>query len=324
MDNTITTTTVILVFIVIIVIACMSAWLIPPAGFDTTNWKVFIVTLSSLSIVMTFMFYYAVVELQLSQQLLNASHELQYLEKSVQNITDVSMPKYYDIIPEFVMSMQPLDYPDITLTRKKSSRSKEKSSHRRKDVDVIGHSSGRDVVRKWHNPYKTDTVNFEWDASTHPTCRAQSTDDMTYRKHPTSSGVINFESSHESTASTRKSKSVRRHEITESNLPVVSYNKKLLAENALSNQVFSLWQSTLQGTKFTNECERGYTTLYLQWATSIHLHKRWKLQKVNFPSRTQEFGDMLFSYASSITIKTPIAYENLSCQLIESCEYQNL
>lgn len=106
--NTITTTTVILVFAVLIVISLMAAWLCNPSTFDNTNWKVFIVTLSSLSIVMTVMFYYAVVELQISQQQLTSAQELRSISGLTLHILQTSMMKYMAIIPRFVLSLHPL------------------------------------------------------------------------------------------------------------------------------------------------------------------------------------------------------------------------
>lgn len=110
MSKTIDVTTVMIVFIIILIIAIMSACMCNPETFEYTNWYVFLVTLAAFSIVLTFFFYYSLVEIQGQQQELNTIEETQKLTNSIVNITSVSMVQKMDTIPEFVKSLNPLDF----------------------------------------------------------------------------------------------------------------------------------------------------------------------------------------------------------------------
>lgn len=122
--NTINTDVVIMVFAVIIAVAVIAAYVINPSSYESTNWRVFIVTLSSLSIVMTFMFYYAVIELQILQYSSNVYSENQALASAITEVYADASTRYMKA-PRFVRSLMPLSFNECTTERNESDATME-------------------------------------------------------------------------------------------------------------------------------------------------------------------------------------------------------
>ena len=107
--RTITPTSALIIFVALIIIAVTSSLLINPCSYDKTRWRLFILSLSGMSIIITFMFYYSLVEIQQEQeqQLLSQSNRL--VESNIKDLIN-SFPKYYKTIPLFIKSLLPLQY----------------------------------------------------------------------------------------------------------------------------------------------------------------------------------------------------------------------
>jgi hypothetical protein len=92
----------------------------------------------------------------------------------------------------------------------------------------------------------------------------------------------------------------------------------------LSYRIFSLWQDVLLTDKFLKYEPQAYICNFLQRANSKELYQEWKTVKINFDSKVQRFGELLFSYGLPITLQTNESYVNASNELINSQEYNDL
>lgn len=92
----------------------------------------------------------------------------------------------------------------------------------------------------------------------------------------------------------------------------------------LSYKIFSMWQDVLISNKFININTCSYVANFLQRANSPQLFKEWKASKINFDSKAQIFGDLLFEYGLPITIQTPEEYVKASDKLVEDPRYKEL
>lgn len=92
----------------------------------------------------------------------------------------------------------------------------------------------------------------------------------------------------------------------------------------LSYRIFSIWQDVLVANGFLEEHQLAYVTSFLQRANSQQLYQQWTVTKINFSSRTQTFGDLLFEYGLPITIQTPEEYTAVATRLIADPRYVSL
>lgn len=101
--------TAIIVFVFIFIISLYIALRSNPVTFDDSRVRVFLVALVSLAIVMTVLFYYGTLEVQQVQQRAAVLSQTTVLSDDVLNAVLVQIVTATPIIPEFAMSLLPLD-----------------------------------------------------------------------------------------------------------------------------------------------------------------------------------------------------------------------
>ena len=206
-----------MVFVLIIVLAIIAALMIDPANFDKTRWRTFLITAASLGIVITFMWYFFLVEQNYSVQDTIDTSERRHIEEGIVEASVADIQKNSGIIPAFCESLFPLQF---------------------------GH------------------------------CKYEC--------------------------------SLNR--------------KKLLHETTLSYRLFDTWDHYVLS-KINPVSDMTY---FLQWASSPHLKKQWDKQYINFNSKTQLFGDLLFKEASEIKMLTPHAYSTAAKRIFRHCRKINI
>jgi hypothetical protein len=206
-----------IVFVIVLLIAFVAS-LFLGNSFQTSRLHVFLACLSGLSIVITFLFYYSVVELQQQQQKLTLIQETSRISDSVLDSLMNEIKESVTIIPNFVASITPL------------------------------------------NPCNDPPE----DPNTQEAC-----------------------------------------------------TQKLV----LSYKVFSIWQDVLLSSLFVDLEPVSYITSFLQRAHSPQLLEQWTANKINFNSRTQQFGDLLFEYGIKIEPQTPESYVTAAEKFIEDQRY---
>lgn len=92
----------------------------------------------------------------------------------------------------------------------------------------------------------------------------------------------------------------------------------------LSYRIFSLWQDVVLTNKFTDFDAISYISNFLQRANSPQLYVQWTAARLDFNSKTQQLGDLLFEYGLPITEQTPESYINAANQLIADPRYKNI
>lgn len=92
----------------------------------------------------------------------------------------------------------------------------------------------------------------------------------------------------------------------------------------LSYRIFSLWQDVLDSNSYTRLNPTPYVTNFLQRANSSQLHSQWSVSRIDYSSRTQQFGDLLFEYGLPITTQTPATYSEVAAKLIADPRFQSL
>ena len=92
----------------------------------------------------------------------------------------------------------------------------------------------------------------------------------------------------------------------------------------LSYQIFSVWSGILSSVGFAQFDELAFTTAFLQRANSKELFEDWHYLKINFSSRVQQFGDLLFEYGLPITDQTPKAYVAAAKRLLQNPQYKSI
>lgn len=97
----------ILVFVIVIIVALFSCVIIPPGSFENSRLKTFVTIFAGLSLVLTVMFYYTVIRLQVVQSELLELKETQEIQNSVMAVNK-QITCSWDIIPEFCMQLLPL------------------------------------------------------------------------------------------------------------------------------------------------------------------------------------------------------------------------
>lgn len=97
-------------FGIILVIAAVIAWNMKQYHtYDISSFHTFIAILTGLGVFVTFMFYYNVVELQNQQQQLDALQQITRINDSIQNNVLNSITLSSTTIPNFVLSITPLN-----------------------------------------------------------------------------------------------------------------------------------------------------------------------------------------------------------------------
>lgn len=89
----------------------------------------------------------------------------------------------------------------------------------------------------------------------------------------------------------------------------------------LSTKIFGTWQDIIISNTFVDYQPVAYVTNFLQQANSSQLLDQWSTAKINFNSRTQSFGDLLFEYGLPITDQVPNSYVNAAYQLLADPRY---
>ena len=90
----------------------------------------------------------------------------------------------------------------------------------------------------------------------------------------------------------------------------------------LSYRIFSLWQDVVLSNTFLQTNPINYIANFLQRANSSQLYDQWTVNKLNFNSNTQIFGDLLFEYGLPIIDQTPESYITTSQKLIQDPRYK--
>lgn len=96
------------IFIIVVIIAVAIAFLSNPDKHEKTRTRVFLTTLTGLGIIITFMFYYNVVELQQEQQLTTILEQTNSLNESILETLLVEIRKASTVAPHFTLSLLPL------------------------------------------------------------------------------------------------------------------------------------------------------------------------------------------------------------------------
>jgi len=92
----------------------------------------------------------------------------------------------------------------------------------------------------------------------------------------------------------------------------------------ISYKIFTLWQELLIATPFLDLDQQSYLCLFLQKANSPQLYDQWQKIKLDFNQETQEFGDLLFSYALPNKKQTVKRYHCLAKQILCHKKYLQL
>ena len=92
----------------------------------------------------------------------------------------------------------------------------------------------------------------------------------------------------------------------------------------LSYRIFSLWQDVIVSDNFIHFNPNFYIANFLQRANSSQLYQEWTVNKLNFRTDTQSFGDLLFEYGLPITNQTPDEYTTVAQKLINDPRYTQI
>lgn len=92
----------------------------------------------------------------------------------------------------------------------------------------------------------------------------------------------------------------------------------------LSYRIFSMWQDVILSNGFINYDPISYVSNFLQRANSPQLYEQWLSSYLNFTSKTQQFGNLLFKYALPIKVQTPQNYVDVATTLIADPEYNSI
>lgn len=96
------------VFMLVLIIALLISGFTNPTYFDHTRTKIFLYCLTSLGIVITFLFYYSIVQLQASQQRVVILQATSNITKMLTKGIHDQIHKVSKQIPNFAMSLFPL------------------------------------------------------------------------------------------------------------------------------------------------------------------------------------------------------------------------
>ena len=89
----------------------------------------------------------------------------------------------------------------------------------------------------------------------------------------------------------------------------------------LSYRIFSLWNDVIVSNNFIGICPVAFISNFLQRANSTQLYDEWQVNRLNFITSTQQFGDLLFDYGLQITNQTADEYTSAAQKLIVDPRY---
>lgn len=92
----------------------------------------------------------------------------------------------------------------------------------------------------------------------------------------------------------------------------------------LSTKIFSVWKDMITTNKVIHFNPKAYISDFLQKANSKQLFAQWMVCKINYSLQVQQFGDLLFEYASKIVEQTPCEYEKAAETLISDKRFTDI
>ena len=93
------------------------------------------------------------------------------------------------------------------------------------------------------------------------------------------------------------------------------------AKYTLSYQIFTAFQDIILSNNFVAIEPLAYVSNFLQRTNSPQLYEQWKINKIDFNTKTQQFGDLLFEYGLPITEQVPASYTTAAQKLIADPRY---
>lgn len=106
--TTVNTSVVIAVFLLILVISMVTAIIISPENFERSRWRIFLVTAASLGIIITFMWYFFLVEQNVENKKITTCNERRHIESLVIDASVKSIQTNSELAPQFCSSLFPL------------------------------------------------------------------------------------------------------------------------------------------------------------------------------------------------------------------------
>lgn len=107
--------------------------------------------------------------------------------------------------------------------------------------------------------------------------------------------------------------------------PTVNHTPETCSRKMLlSYKIFSVWQGLIISEGFIDYEPSSFITNFLQRANSKMLHDEWVISKINFNSKTQIFGDLLFEYGLPIEEQTIENYIETANKLIEDDRFKEI
>ena len=97
-----------------------------------------------------------------------------------------------------------------------------------------------------------------------------------------------------------------------------------IEKDLLSYKIFVTWQDTILSNSFIDLSPLAVNVNFLQEAHSTQLFEQWPNNKINFNSKTQSYGDLLFEYGLKVEPQTPEAYVNAANKLINDPRYKDI
>jgi hypothetical protein len=112
--------------------------------------------------------------------------------------------------------------------------------------------------------------------------------------------------------------------------PLINYNtinpdeenaQTITQRSNLSYRIFSLWQDSIWSDRLIDVDQTPYITNFLQRANSQLLFREWLINRINFCSKTQRLGDLLFEYGLPIKKQIPESYVLAAQNLMKDSRY---
>jgi len=279
-------------FLVILVVAGIIAWRFNNySEYDKGAFHTFIAILAGLGIFVTFLFYYSVIELQQQQQAKSNLQELCRINDAVLNSVLNEIKQASLIVPNFVLSINPLDKYFYESTNQLINTSTNNS----------------------HNSHNSYNSNNSYSDNSHNSHNSHNSDNS----HNILPKTINSDNILANNSKTSNSNSDNSDNFTIEQLTT----KQITYIMILSYRIFSLWQDVIVTNKLVNVDPIPYISNFLQKANSKLLYDQWVITKINFSIETQKFGDLLFDYGQKIIIQTPKEYVDTATKLINDKKY---
>jgi hypothetical protein len=136
----------IVILVIILIIAGFACLMITPGKFDQSRIKTFITVFAGLSLILTVMFYYAVIGLQKVQGELLVLRETQQVQQQIALVVG-DIAKSTCVIPEFCSELMPLEVFE-SFSESSSGTAKETSKCDNDSSSRSTHSSSKSRTRK--------------------------------------------------------------------------------------------------------------------------------------------------------------------------------